>query len=503
MYRPTGLRMRAIVLGAVLAAVALAPRPQADGALKQSAPARTLWVAITGSDATGDGTANNPYATIQFALDTAGAMASDDNRVIVRLGNGFYDEAPIVPDYVYLAGADPADPTSTVIHPPVGVIGPNEGVVVLGEQSRLLDVTVHPPFDVEPNVLVEIHCASARVDNVILDALYEPFTTGIRVSGEGSDGAAITRCQIIQMDIGIETVSSRVTITRNVFDAISVAALNVVPVCEGNRTPRLGDSRSPATTGFNQFLDMGGAFITMRGDATLRAELNDWGVYDAEAVAGGMQLAAPESPAVNLLYVTLEDERSGAAITNATIEAAGQTFAANGNGIYELTNIPAGAYTACVAAPGYISRQIQGEIFEGVRFLNFTLTRDCSAGAKDATDSEVDTEKGNAGAAIDFEPFLAKGQLAIQPSVLVTVLNDADSAPVLNASVALSPGLIEVRNQVDGVYPFTLVPPGNYTVTATAEGIGSDSVNVNMQEGQAVASVTVRLGAPKRRGCGR
>lgn len=67
------------------------PTPAAIGAAPAPLSAhKTLYVATTGNDATGDGTQSNPYATIQRALNT---LPKDlgDYKVIINVGAGEYD----------------------------------------------------------------------------------------------------------------------------------------------------------------------------------------------------------------------------------------------------------------------------------------------------------------------------------------------------------------------------------------------------------------------------
>lgn len=57
--------------------------------------ARTRYVSLTGSDSTGNGSLNKPYATISAALNTI-TDASPTNRYVIRVAPGQYSEASTV-----------------------------------------------------------------------------------------------------------------------------------------------------------------------------------------------------------------------------------------------------------------------------------------------------------------------------------------------------------------------------------------------------------------------
>ena len=84
----------------------------------------------------------------------------------------------------------------------------------------------------------------------------------------------------------------------------------------------------------------------------------------------------------------------------------------------------------------------------------------------------------------DFEPFLAKGG-ALAPASIVCSLWDAETlVPVTDGAVELSPGsFTPVTENTDGVYGFECVPPGSYSVVASASGYQNAFKNLTVDEG--------------------
>src|SRR5690606_40235850 len=68
---------------------------------------------------------------------------------------------------------------------------------------------------------------------------------------------------------------------------------------------------------------------------------------------------------------------------------------------------------------------------------------------------------------VDHEPKTVV--YSLQSSLFVTVLNDEDSpSPIYNATVNVAPNVLPgMGANIDGVYAFVLVPPGNYSSTVS------------------------------------
>lgn len=83
---------------------------------------------------------------------------------------------------------------------------------------------------------------------------------------------------------------------------------------------------------------------------------------------------------------------------------------------------------------------------------------------------------------------------SLQSSMLVTVLDADTQDPIYNAEVGLQPNALPgLFGNVDGVYPFALVPPGNYTVSVSAPGYYAAEEEVVVPVNQPITSVTVYL----------
>ena len=62
-----------------------------DAALADRTVAHTLYVAVSGDDATGDGSADRPFATIQKAKDAVRALDKTQGDIVVKIGDGVYE----------------------------------------------------------------------------------------------------------------------------------------------------------------------------------------------------------------------------------------------------------------------------------------------------------------------------------------------------------------------------------------------------------------------------
>ena len=69
-----------------------------------------------------------------------------------------------------------------------------------------------------------------------------------------------------------------------------------------------------------------------------------------------------------------------------------------------------------------------------------------------------------------------------------TVTNAAGGAPVANATVTRTPGGTTATTNASGAYSFTNVPPGSYTLAATAAGGLTGSTTANVTAGQTTAA---------------
>lgn len=92
----------------------------------------------------------------------------------------------------------------------------------------------------------------------------------------------------------------------------------------------------------------------------------------------------------------------------------------------------------------------------------------------------------------DFDPPVTT--FSLQSSVLVSVVNDADNEPIYDAAVTLDPNPFPALSEnVDGVYPFPICPPGQYTVVVSAPGFFDEVENFEVEPGATITEVLVQM----------
>lgn len=92
-----------------------------------------------------------------------------------------------------------------------------------------------------------------------------------------------------------------------------------------------------------------------------------------------------------------------------------------------------------------------------------------------------------------YEPFLAAGSGVLAASLFCTIWNARTQAPILNASVQITPSAYApVTQNKNGVYGFPAIAATSYTVTTSAPGFQGNSRVVLVSSG-AMVSVTIPL----------
>lgn len=92
----------------------------------------------------------------------------------------------------------------------------------------------------------------------------------------------------------------------------------------------------------------------------------------------------------------------------------------------------------------------------------------------------------------DFDPPVTT--FSLQSSVLVSVISAEDNAPIFNASLTLSPNPFPALSEnVDGVYPFPICPPGSYTLQVSAPGFFDEVENFEVEPATTVTEVLVQM----------
>jgi len=84
---------------------------------------------------------------------------------------------------------------------------------------------------------------------------------------------------------------------------------------------------------------------------------------------------------------------------------------------------------------------------------------------------------------VDFEPFLPAGSNLFAASLFCSVLKESDGEPVQNASVSIGASNVNaVTQNKDGVYAFSVIPEGSYTVTVTAPGFKTETMRLFIEK---------------------
>jgi PKD repeat protein len=245
----------------------------------------TYYVSLEGDDDTGDGTAENPWRTIAFAMNEAGLVAPYIGGATVHLAAGVYEEPVALMPHVTLMGD--AATTTTIRY---FNAADDDHVVIRGaDESALKQVKVTlPSLHADVTVLVRIDDVATEIADCMLDGGDNLFSIGVLVSGVGSSDSTIHDNTIRRVQYGIQAVNSAVNITENVFEAIRGDAVFVELPAKKQAgealTPLLGDAEND-DSGFNEFKNVAGRFVLNLSENKTAAEYNDWGVYSAAQIA--------------------------------------------------------------------------------------------------------------------------------------------------------------------------------------------------------------------------
>jgi len=264
-----------------------------------ASPAADLYVATTGNGS-GAGTPSDPWTSVWHAMAAASiytAYGIYEKPISVHLAAGTYEEPVSLVPNVTLEGAGQEVTVLSSYQPsPEGHIG------VLGaDNAGLRSLTVTMP-GVYPTVstLLWIDNVNMMVEDVAFDANLNRYSTGILISGTGSSESVIRDCAFRELENGIWAVNSGVNITANHFeDILSDAVFAQRPARrKSGDAPLLGSATMADTTGNNVFGLVDGRFVRNFSGMTILAENNDWGIYDAEAIAAKMSGSVDFQPFV-------------------------------------------------------------------------------------------------------------------------------------------------------------------------------------------------------------
>jgi hypothetical protein len=265
-------------------------------------PSTDVFVdADSGSDLRGDGTAGDPWNSIQFAIDRVAPFASLASPITVRLENGLYNERVTMAPHTRLIGSDRS---GTIIRW-FDITEDDHVVVTAAENSRVDNLTItQPAGTLDDTFLVQIDDVEAHLTRVVLDGASNGDSTGVIISGAGSSDSTIQRCTIRALTNGVHAIGSGVKIRGNFFEFINNGnAIFIAFTDTGNGSaavaPRLGDGLDISQTGFNRFRNIDGFFINIDevSPVTTVAEYNDWGLADTAAILARISIPSAKKGA--------------------------------------------------------------------------------------------------------------------------------------------------------------------------------------------------------------
>jgi hypothetical protein len=224
-----------------------------------------------------------------------------------------------------------------------------------------------------PNVTVLLRAkdVSCTVRWVDFDGRFNQNSTAMMVVGSRSSNSSAMFCKFMRLNDGVWAVGSGIKLFRNQFKQIlgDAVFVGLPPGAKSGTplsTPAMGTADDGSGAGFNEFREVDGYFVRSFNGAMTYAEYNDWGLYEADAIADKMSglvsfdhFLGPLDEAYSLL-VDLVDADTGAQIeevanVSVTIDALGLSASKDRqSNIYSFQNLASGSYEVFVTAPGYL-----------------------------------------------------------------------------------------------------------------------------------------------------
>ena len=323
-------------------------------------PVPTYYIsALDGSDDPENGTREDPWRTISYALSYLSPTVNSPVTLLTL--EGFYDETVILKPGVRLVG-EGADKTEI------------NGFVVGAEQCVLRDLEIIEPDGGTGNgALLRMNSVTMRVLGVTLRGNPTSLSKGIMAQGPNPAGSVITDCQFDRLQSGIEIYGGIPSIRRCLFTNISGDAIviHATPAKDGDGGS-LGDT-SDANSGWNAFRNIDGYVIVNDRPEPLKMENNSWPAPDGtdtddpqlieQKISGtggdvdyDPPLAKGSSMIPATIICTVWDKVSLAPITNGAVQLG--TFAPvteNTDGVYTFVCVPGGTYNVIASATDYDS----------------------------------------------------------------------------------------------------------------------------------------------------
>jgi len=333
---------------------------------------------LSGSDVPQNGTLENPWQTISYALSQVSSTV--ESPVTLRVFDGFYIETVTLEPGISLIG-DGKDETLI------------SGYVVGAHQCVLRDLQVLEPDGGTPNgPLVEMDNVAMRLRGVTLRGNAASLSSGIIARGSAPAGAVITDCEFDRLDSGIEIYGALPAIRRCLFRNISGDAIVIhATAAKDDGDGSLGDTGN-ANSGWNAFRDVDGYVIVNDRPEPIKMENNSWpgpngsdtddhGVI-ATKISGDVDFDPPLAKGSSIIPATIIctvwDKVTLAPITNGSVQLG--SFAPvtdNTDGVYTFACVPGGTYTVTASASNYDNKAKSVTVSDGdTASPSFPLTVD-------------------------------------------------------------------------------------------------------------------------------
>jgi hypothetical protein len=325
-----------------------------------NSPAPTRYVAPPpqGSDETGDGSLQAPWATLNYALTQMASSSAQPRRLVVFPGN-YVEDITLLPNVSVVGIAVNAEIPRIVGH------------VVGGEGSRLEQVTLTGAKSSLP--LLDLQgTAGAGVAMRVVGVYFLGGDVGVIASGTAVAKAIFENCTFEGLHVGFEVRGSTPKIRRCFFrnllasedPAVGVRFVGTTPKAVED-APALGDINNP-NVGWNQFdvTTIEGYTIANERSDAVKVQLCDWKTNDVEAITDSISgpavvepfLKAGSAVLASAVFCTVTKAGTEERITNGSVQLIVSTFGTvsqNENGVYGFPAVGPGNYSLIVNAPGF------------------------------------------------------------------------------------------------------------------------------------------------------
>lgn len=334
-------------------------------------PDETYFVAIEGSDETGDGSLVNPFRTISRGLEQRRSRSDRDVRLVI--GAGTYEEDVVMRPRFIIAAQTGAE---------VIIVGQVTGA----NRSAIRRVTIMAGEG--DTYLFDMNNVAMAVTEVNFLGSESRDMTGMLVDGSLPAGSVIDLCRFSSLGVGIDIANAIPTIRRCIFENIpktfgsppsrgcGIILRALVGSNVQGENQSLGDTTDPGT-GWNDFLtSVEGLAVINERDTEILMQDNYWGFTEPEDFnmrVDGPAVLEPvlaQSSAVLAasIFCTVWNDTDQKRLGTAEIDLNISSFKSvtkNTDGVYAFPAISEGQYTIVVNAAGFQRKSVQVDVAGG------------------------------------------------------------------------------------------------------------------------------------------